>query len=93
MYERIESPNNKAYTMGGKPQTKYNNNPGPGAYDPSPEKIKDTTRTYAIGGEKRTTQFGQAQGDDLPGPGMYQDAGTNDGKAFTIGGKVQDKYN
>ena len=55
MYNVQGTNNAKAFTIGSKNETKYNNNPGPGAYDPSPEKIKDSTRTYAIGGEKRAT--------------------------------------
>jgi len=56
--------------------------------------VKDSARTYAIGNEKRTTQFGNSnKGEDMPGPGMYQEVNTNSMKAFTIGGKVTEKYN
>ena len=89
MYEMKSSISSKAYTIGAKTSEKYNQNPGPGAYDASPEKVKDTARTYAIGSEKRTTQFGSAanSNQDMPGPGMYQESNTNNGKSYTISGK------
>ena len=87
MYEVNSARNIKSFKIEGKIQDKYNQNPGPGAYDASPEKTKDSARTYAIGNEKRTTQFGNSNTEDMPGPGMYSESETNNGKSFKIGTK------
>lgn len=71
MYERNDSSPVKSFTIAGKNKDTYNQNPGPGAYNANPDHTKDSTRTYAMGSEKRTLLGGNNK-EDQPGPGMYE---------------------
>lgn len=55
MYENNSPNKSKAFTFSGKTKDRYNQNPGPGAYDAITEHTKDSARTYVMSSEKRTT--------------------------------------
>ena len=93
-YELTESTSNKAFTFNSKQEEKYNRNPGPGAYEADHNKTKDASRTFAIGSEKRQTQFGNDKDQqNMPGPGNYEVTETNNVQTFSFNSKQDEKYN
>ena len=59
-YDHRESKDVKTYTFGAKSKIVYNQNPGPGAYDADTIQLRDSSRTYVIGSEKRTLRFAES---------------------------------
>ena len=81
------------YTIGGKQGQRFNDNPGPGAYQADPSKTKDTARSFGMGSQKRALMYGNSKDDQsLPGPGCY-DLSSEQAKTFTFSGKSKERYN
>lgn len=72
----------KGFTIGARQDPKYNENPGPGAYDSKNDLVKASQPSMRLPGAKRTTFMEEAP-NELPGPGNYDQGSTfANGKAF-----------
>jgi hypothetical protein len=60
-YDHSESKNVKTYTFGAKSKIVYNQNPGPGTYNNNNEHIKESSKNYVMGSEKRVLKFEEGQ--------------------------------
>jgi hypothetical protein len=59
--------------MGGKPKDQQDSKiPGPGAYDPNHQVIKDSIKNTAASNSQRV-EIVSKEVKNLPGPGTYQD--------------------
>lgn len=83
----------KGFSLGGKAKAKYNENPGPGAYDARNDLTKAATGSMRVPTAKRKT-FMQEAPTEMPGPGNYDQGSAFKGdKGFSIGAKQAAKYN
>jgi hypothetical protein len=62
--------------------------PGPGAYEPTDQVVRDRTPTYGFGKTERT-QIVAKEEKNKPGPGNYDMKNQNSSKSFKIGQKLQ----
>jgi Sperm-tail PG-rich repeat len=83
----------KGFSLGAKTKAKFNENPGPGAYDARNDLTKAAAGYMRVTTAKRKT-FMEETASEQPGPGNYDQGSAFKGdKGFSIGAKQPQRYN